>query len=77
MLRFSKDREAIYERVKEAYDKRSGFIHGSGETITQSDVGVMQATVISVLRRLIELKEEGYDRMEKIDAYICKSKFKD
>lgn len=74
---FAKDREIMYERVKKAYDKRSGFIHGSGETITQSDVNTMQLTVISILRRLIELKEEGYDRIEKIDTYIHKWKFKD
>ena len=70
------NREVMYTSVKRAYDKRSGFIHGSGETTTQNDVNNMQETVVSILKRLIELKEEGYDRMEKIDAYIQKLKFK-
>jgi hypothetical protein len=74
---FARDREIMYERIKKAYDKRSGFIHGSGETITQSDVFTMQLTVVSILRRLLELREKGYDRIEKIDTYIYKLKFKD
>ena len=67
----------MYDGVEKAYDKRSGFIHGSGEAITQNDVNVMKGTVSSILKRLIELKEEGYDRMEKIDAYIQELKFRD
>ena len=66
----------MYDRVKKAYDKRSAFIHGSEKTITQIDLNEMQATVVSILRRLIELKEEGYDNMEKVDAFIKKLKFK-
>jgi hypothetical protein len=70
-------REIVYDSVKKAYDKRSGFIHGSREGITQDDVNVMQGTVSSILRRLIELKEKGYDTMEKVDAYIKRLKFRD
>jgi len=73
----AKGREVTYDGVKKAYDKRSGFIHGSSEAITQNDVNVMQGTVSSILRRLIDLKEEGYDTMEKVDGYIKKLKFRD
>jgi hypothetical protein len=73
---FPNDREVMYNRVKKAYDKRSAFIHGSEKTVKQIDLNEMQATVVSIVRQLIDLKENGYDNMEKVDAFIKKLKFR-
>lgn len=73
---FPTEREAMYNRVKKAYAKRSAFVHGSEKTITQIDLNEMQALVVSILRRLIELEEEGYDNIEKVEAFIKGLKFR-
>lgn len=74
---FPTNREAIYQRVKKAYDMRSGFIHGSNELITKNDRSNLQALIVSILRRLIELENEGFKSIERIDEYIRTLKFKD
>ena len=74
---FPANREAIYQRVKKAYDMRSGFIHGSNEPITENDRSNLQTIVVSILRELIELESEGFNSMERIDEHVRKLKFKD
>lgn len=74
---FPSNRETIYEKVKEAYDKRSGFVHGSGEKVTKEYTNLIETTVISILKRLVKFKEEGYETMEKVDSYIQKLKFRE
>lgn len=76
----SKNRRLVFKGVKEAYGKRSAFIHGSSsqkprKIITEDDVNTMQGTVISVLRKLIEFREAGYTKMKDINDYIEKIKF--
>lgn len=73
-----KNRRICYQGVKEAYRKRSEFIHGSSsKIITEDDVNTMQGTVISVLRKLIELGDSGYTKIEEIDEYVEKTKFRE
>lgn len=74
---FPANREAIYQRVKKAYDMRSGFIHGSNELITKNDRSNLQAIIASILKRLIELESKGFNSMERIDEHVRKLKFKD
>jgi len=73
---FAKNKRMANRNIKLGYDKRSAFIHGSsGKNITQNDVNMMLGTVISVLRRLVELKETGFNKMEDIDEFVEKLKF--
>jgi hypothetical protein len=73
-----KNRRICYQGVREAYRKRSAFIHGSSsKIITEDDVNTMQGTVISVLRKLIELGDSGYTKMEEIDEFVEKIKFRE
>lgn len=73
-----KNRRICYQGVREAYRKRSEFIHGSSkDIITETDVNTIQATVISVLRKLIELGDSGYAKMKEIDEHVEKIKFRE
>ena len=73
-----KNQRLAYKWVKDAYDKRSTFIHGSSsEIINKDDVNTMQGTVISILRRLMSLRENGFKNMDDIRKFIEKMKFRE
>jgi hypothetical protein len=74
---FAQNRKEIYNKVKKTYDKRSSFVHGSGEPICIADLNNMQDIVVSIMRRMVELRNEGFDTMEKIDEYITELKFRE
>jgi hypothetical protein len=73
-----KNRRICYQGVRDGYQKRSEFIHGSSsKAITEDDVNTMQGTVISVLRKLIELGDSGYTKMKRIDEYLEEIEFRE
>jgi hypothetical protein len=74
---FSKNRKEIYDKVKKTYDMRSSFVHGSSEQINKNDLKNMQDIVISIMRRMIELRNEGFDTMDKINNYVLELKFRE
>jgi hypothetical protein len=74
---FGKNKKEIFDKVKKTYDKRSSFVHGSGEPITPADLSSMQDIVVLIIRRMVQLRNEGFDSMEKIDEYITEVKFRE
>jgi hypothetical protein len=74
---FMQKRKEIYDKIKKTYDKRSSFVHGSGEPVSAADLNDIQDIVVSILRRIVELRNQGFDTMEKIDEYITQEKFRE
>jgi hypothetical protein len=73
----TQNRKEIYDKVKKMYDKRSSFVHGSEEPIILADLNCMQDIVVLIMRRIVQLRNEGFDTMEKIDEYITEVKFRE
>ena len=67
----------MYDKVRETYDMRSSFVHGSGQQIKENDLKNMQDIVTSIVRRILELRNEGFDTMEKINKYVLELKFRE
>jgi len=76
----SKNKGIVNEGIKLAYKKRSAFIHADpdtspSKTIVEDDLTKMQGTVISILHRLMQFKEQGYSSMSEVNKYIEELKF--
>ena len=82
-----RDRMNINEDIKQAYKKRSNFIHGETKKnmeITKADVEEIQIVIIHVLNKLINLRSEEFTQIKKdkkkpenknVEEYIEKIKF--
>jgi len=74
----SRNRRICYQGVRDAYQKRSEYVHGSSRaTITEDDVDTMQGTVISALKKLIEFADSGHTKMKEFDEFVEITKFRE
>lgn len=83
-----RNKKIVSDGIKLAYKKRSSFIHEETRKkkrylITEDDIHTMEGTVISVLRKLLELRKLGYKEIEKrddvksVDGYVEEIKFRE
>jgi len=73
-----RNRRICFQGVRDAYKKRSEYVHGnSSTTITEDDVNTMQATVIAVLKKLIEFADSGHTKMKEFDEFVEITKFRE
>lgn len=80
-----RDKRGINNYIKEAYGKRSAFVHGSTKEevlVTENDITKAQELVINLVWKLVfDFLENGYSNIKKrkgsksIDEYIEETKF--
>jgi hypothetical protein len=64
------------ETYRKVYDgKRSGFVHQAKKTIAMADYHKIEGIVINVIKKLFELRDNGYNSFSEIIEYIDDLKF--
>jgi hypothetical protein len=60
----------LFEKVKDVYDRRSDFVHQKPKfkPITQEEVEKLGEIFIKVFNKLLELRNQGYEQIQKKDG---------
>ena len=61
-------RVAIFERVKDIYNKRSGIVHSGLGEVSENDLDEVRAIFWRLVRRTEELRDQGYQSLTKTDG---------